>query len=96
MKSIAPVSKDQPCRACLPPFRPTPSPFKIGSTLQLELYDYDEAVTCKVVVVRVVDQGSTEAATYPTGFGVRIVELDADGRARLDHMISRIKSGEVY
>src|SRR5450432_2873244 len=71
-------------------------PFKIGSTLELELYDYDEAVTCKVVVVRVVDQGSTEASTYPTGFGVRIVELDGDGRARLDHMISRIKSGEVY
>ena len=71
-------------------------PWKVGSTLELELYDYDEAVTCKVVVVRVVDQGSIEAQTYPTGFGVRIVELDADGRARLDHMIGRITNGEVY
>jgi len=33
-------------------------PFKVGSTLQLELYDYDEFVTCKVVVVRVVESGS--------------------------------------
>jgi hypothetical protein len=71
-------------------------PFKLGSTLELELYGYDEAVTCKVVVVRVVDPGSTEAETYPTGFGVRIVEADADARTRLDHMIARIKAGEVY
>jgi hypothetical protein len=71
-------------------------PFKIGSTLQLELYDFDEAVTCKVVVVRIVDQSSTEATSYPTGFGVRIVELDDDGRSRLNHMIDRIKAGEVY
>ena len=71
-------------------------PFKIGSTLQLELYDFDEAVTCKVVVVRIVDQDSTEATSYPTGFGVRIVDLDTDGRARLNHMIDRIKAGEVY
>ncbi|CAN5240577.1 hypothetical protein BH11MYX1_BH11MYX1_21650 [soil metagenome] len=71
-------------------------PFKLGSALQLELYDYDEAVTCKVVVVRIVESGTTEAATYPTGFGVRIVELDAASRARLVHMIDRIKRVEVY
>jgi hypothetical protein len=71
-------------------------PFKIGSTLQLELYGYDEAVVCKVVVVRVVEHGTTESSTYPTGFGVRIVEVDADARTRLDHMIGRIKAGEVY
>jgi len=71
-------------------------PFKIGSALQLELYDYDEAVTCKVVVVRIVDSGSTEATTYPTGFGVRIVELEAASRTLLDHMIGRIRAGEVY
>ena len=71
-------------------------PFKVGSTLQLELYGFDDAVSCKVVVVRVVDTGSTEASTYPTGFGVRIVECDDDDRVRLDHMIARIKAGEVY
>src|SRR5262245_55049668 len=36
-------------------------PFKIGSTLVIELYDYDESVACKVVVVRVVEHGSAES-----------------------------------
>ena len=71
-------------------------PFIVGSTLELELYDYDEAVHCKVVVVRVVESGTTESDTYPTGFGVRIVECDTTGRARLDQMIARIKAGDVY
>jgi len=71
-------------------------PFKVGSTLALELYDFDEAVECKVVVVRIVESGTTESSTYPTGFGVRIVECSDDARVRLDHMIGRIKAGEVY
>jgi len=71
-------------------------PFKVGSTLQLELYDYDEFVSCKVVVVRIVVQGTIESSTYPTGFGVRIVELSDDARAKLTAMIDRIKAGEVY
>ena len=71
-------------------------PFKVGSTLELELYDYDEAVTCKVVVARVVAPGTSESGTYPTGFGVRLFECDANARARLDQMIRRIKAGDVY
>ena len=71
-------------------------PFKIGSTLELELYDYDEAVNCKVVVVRVVSPNTVESGTYPTGFGVRIIECDGEARARLDQMIARIKAGDVY
>jgi len=71
-------------------------PFKVGSTLELELYDFDQQVTCKVVVVRVVDPGSPESATFPTGFGVRIVECDEASRRALSGMIERIKSGEVY
>ena len=71
-------------------------PFKIGSTLALELYDYDQHVTCKVVVVRVVEPTTAESSTFPTGFGVRIVELDDPSRAALTQMIARIKSGEVY
>jgi hypothetical protein len=71
-------------------------PFKVGSTLQLELYDYDQHVRCKVVVVRVVEPNSDESATFPTGFGVRIVDLDEASRAALGEMIQRIKSGEVY
>jgi PilZ domain-containing protein len=71
-------------------------PFKVGSTLELELYDFDQQVTCKVVVVRVVDPGSPENATFPSGFGVRIVECDEASRRALAGMIERIKAGEVY
>ena len=71
-------------------------PFKVGSTLSLELYDYDKHVTCKVVVVRVVDPESPESATFPTGFGVRIVDLPDVSRAAIATMIQRIKSGVVY
>jgi len=71
-------------------------PFKVGSTLSLELYDYDQHVECKVVVVRVVESGSDESDKFPTGFGVRIVELDEPSRRALAQMIERVKSGEVY
>lgn len=71
-------------------------PFKLGQALELELYGYDEAVHCKVVVVRVVEQNSAESATYPTGFGVRIVEANDAARRILATMIDRIKAGEVY
>jgi hypothetical protein len=67
-------------------------PFKVGSTLTLELYDYDKFVTCDVVVVRVVEPGSAEAEQYPSGFGVRIVGMDDDSRQRLHDMIGRIAS----
>ena len=72
-------------------------PFRIGSTLQLELYDYDESVTCKVVVVRVVEAGSAEADRYPTGFGVRIIQCDEASRARLAKMMERARDeGGLY
>ena len=72
-------------------------PFKIGSTLVLDLYDYDESVTCKVVVVRVVEHGSAESDRYPTGFGVKIVECDDANRARLTTMLERAKrGGDLY
>jgi hypothetical protein len=72
-------------------------PFKVGSSLQLELYDYDRFVNCKVVVVRVVQDGSTESSKYPTGFGVRIVEIDDDSRANLERMLDRVKrEGAAY
>lgn len=71
-------------------------PFKVGSTLALELYDFDGHVTCKVVVVRVVEPGSVENATFPAGFGVRILECDDASRQVLDGMIARARAGEVY
>jgi hypothetical protein len=72
-------------------------PFKVGSTLQLELYDYDEFVSCKVVVVRVVEPGSAESDHYPTGFGVRIIEIPEQSRIHLSAMIARIKqNGALY
>lgn len=72
-------------------------PFKVGSTLQLELYDYDQAVSCKVVVVRIVEEGSAESATFPTGFGVKIVDLGEPSRQALAAMIARARAtGDVY
>ena len=71
-------------------------PIKVGSTLSLELYDFDQHVACTVVVVRVVEAGSAESDKFPTGFGVRIVDLSDADRASLRAMIDRIKSGEVY
>ncbi len=72
-------------------------PFKVGSTLQLELYDYDEFVTAKVVVVRVVEPGSAESDRYPTGFGVRIIEIDDSSKGHLARMIEKIKEqGGLY
>jgi len=65
-------------------------PFKVGSSLSLELYDYDKFVTCKVVVVRVVEPGSAEADHYPTGFGVRIVTIDDDNRGALTGLMDRV------
>src|SRR5438132_932355 len=46
-------------------------PFKIGSTLRVELYDYDQFVECKAVIVRVVREGTPESEKYPLGFGLR-------------------------
>ncbi len=68
-------------------------PFKVGTTLNLELYDYDQFVTAKVVVVRVVEPGSAEADRYPTGFGVRIVGLDDANRERLAALLQRLADG---
>lgn len=64
-------------------------PFKVGSTLSLELYDYDSFVSCQVVVVRVVDPGSPEAESYPAGYGCRIVDIDGENGAVLRDMIER-------
>ncbi len=69
-------------------------PFKVGSTLTLELYDYDDFVSCKVVVVRVVESSSAESDKYPTGFGVRIVRIDEGNRSLLDKLISRVADSD--
>lgn len=71
-------------------------PFKVGSTLQLELYDFDRFVRCKAVVVRVVEPGSAESDSYPTGFGVRIVSVDEAAVGTLRSMVVRAKDGDIY
>lgn len=68
-------------------------PIKIGSRLTLELYDYDDHIECTVAVVRVVEPGSEESDEYPTGFGVKISEIDDANRARLDTMLKRLGEG---
>jgi hypothetical protein len=69
-------------------------PFKVGSALSIELYDYDHAVELRAVVVRLVEPGTSEAERFPVGFGLRIVEIDADNRTRLDELIARSQRGE--
>jgi hypothetical protein len=71
-------------------------PFKVGSTLTLELYDYDEFVTAKVVVVRIVEPNSAEADKYPTGFGVRIIDMDDANREKLVQMLAQASAGALY
>jgi hypothetical protein len=69
-------------------------PFFVGAALQIELYDYDQAVEFRAVVVRVVESGSPEAERFPSGFGVRIVEIDEQNKLRLAELISRAQRGE--
>jgi hypothetical protein len=66
-------------------------PIRVGSTLRLELSENDDQVVCRVVVVRVVEEGSVEATTYPVGFGVRIVEISDEDRAGLARIIDRTR-----
>ncbi|MDQ3371018.1 MAG: hypothetical protein M3680_36835 [Myxococcota bacterium] len=44
----------------------------MGSTLSLELYDNDQHVLCKVVVVRVVAAGTDEARAQITAMIARV------------------------
>jgi hypothetical protein len=68
-------------------------PIKVGSKLALELYDYDESITCTVVVARVVEPESGESEHFPTGFGVRISDINDEDRARLTSMLKRLREG---
>ncbi len=72
-------------------------PFRVGSSLTLELYDYDCALSCDVVVVRVVEPGSAEADDYPTGFGVKITNIGPEAREALRTMLDRVgEAGGLY
>ena len=67
-------------------------PLKVGSTLDIELSDGDQQIPCKVVVVRVVEQNTVEAESYPTGFGVKIIEITAQARAQIAALVERVKT----
>lgn len=64
-------------------------PFEVGSNLDLELYDFNEYVSCRVVVARVVAPTSSEAEEYPVGFGVRIVDISDSDREKLRALLVR-------
>src|SRR4051812_42443750 len=51
-------------------------PFYVGAPLSIQLYDFDHAVEFKAMVVRIVQPGTPESEGFPSGFGVKIVELD--------------------
>ncbi len=69
-------------------------PFEEGTALNIELYDYDQAVDFRAVVVRIVKDGSIEGERFPAGFGIKIVEIDEANRKRLDAVIARAQRGE--
>src|SRR5262245_51606977 len=69
-------------------------PFQVGSALMIELYDYDHAVEFKAMVVRIVEPGSPEAERFPSGFGVKIAEIDDANRERLVSLIARAQKGD--
>ena len=49
------------------------------------------------MVVRVVEPTSAEADKYPTGFGVRIVDIDDTNRGLLGALIGRVSdTGTLY
>lgn len=70
-------------------------PFREGSSLRLEIYDYNEYVSCRVVVARVVAAGSTESESYPVGFGVRIVDINDAEREKLKEILSRAADADA-
>ncbi len=72
-------------------------PFEIGTPLDIVLYDFDQTVSLRAVVARIVEENSPEALQFPVGFGVRIAEIDSVNRARLQSLIERLTRGEpVY
>jgi hypothetical protein len=70
-------------------------PFYVGAPLIIQLYDYDHTVELRAVVVRIVEAGSPEAERFPSGFGVKIVEIDEAHHARLQSLIARAEKGEL-
>ena len=46
--------------------------------------------------MRVVEPNSAEADRYPTGFGVRIIEITDGHKAKLHKMLEDASSGELY
>ena len=69
-------------------------PFYVGAALIIELYDFDHAVEFKAMVVRIVQAGTPEAERFPSGFGVKIVEIDGANRVRLQSLIERAQKGD--
>ena len=63
-------------------------PYKVGSTLELDV----DGIQCRVVVVRIVEPGTPESESFPTGFGVRIVEITEDARTRIRALVERVKN----
>ena len=69
-------------------------PFYVGAALSIELYDFDHAVEFKAMVVRIVEAGTPESERFPSGFGVKIVEIDDANRERLTSLIERAQKGD--
>ncbi len=71
-------------------------PFSIGAELVIELHDFDEVVSLRGVIVRIVQPASAEAADYPAGFGVRLVEGGEAAQAKLRALLDRARKQPLY
>ncbi|MEZ4364878.1 MAG: PilZ domain-containing protein [Kofleriaceae bacterium] len=60
----------------------------VGEQLELLVHAMARPVRCRGEVARVVEPGSPEWASYPTGMGVRIVACAEADRAALDALLS--------
>jgi hypothetical protein len=69
-------------------------PFRVGSELDIELYDFDGSVQLSAVVARIVEPGSPEARRYPLGFGVRITRIAEEDIKRWEDLMARAARGE--
>lgn len=69
-------------------------PFYVGSELQIELFDFDQAVTFKAKIVRIVERETDEAERYPLGFAVQIAGIDDKNRIKLASLIARARRGD--
>ena len=66
-------------------------PFAAGAEVQIELQDGDRVVSLRGVIARVVAPSTPEASEYPSGFALKLVDLDDAQRAALRALLAQAR-----